>query len=642
MIYKVTGDTITESNKEECLRHLSGQERIGLDTETTGLDPYLNDVVTVQIGTVRQQYVIDTRFTDPSFLRDILESDSIEKVLVNAKFDYKMLASNFNIRLENVRDCMLQEMVILGAKRGRLYSMEKLAKKYLGYSFGSSQLNLFEEDIVYKSTRNEFLELGEDELTSRLIKYAANDVVLPLLILEEQLKVVAANDLEDVVTLENKFVLVLGDIELNGFYVDQKKWLKLYEINRCRYNWNRYLLNEWLRNNGYEKFVGMNWNSPAQVIKLFKLIGIPTRIIDKKKSRGKEEPVYKDTVQKQFIKRHAGKFSIVRLYLRYKELSKAVNSYGVKFLEKVHPTTGRIHSSYRQILNTGRISSSKPNLQNITATSKYRSCFVPQHEDNTLLVTDYSSQESRIMADISGDKNLVEFFLYGDGDLHSHTARKMFKTKVDKNTNTHLRSMAKVLNFGIPYGMSAYKLSRDFEIPLKEAERFIEQWFAAYPGLRLHFERAKSFVRDNGYILIDPITKRRFYPHYHKLYLEAKAFIDRWLAYRWKVPKIFWSTFYSAKGKIEREAQNYQIQGTGASMTKLACILLREYIRENNMWEQVKIVNTVHDEIVLECPKDLTPILKDKVKCFMEEAGSRLCSLVPMVANPVVADFWTH
>lgn len=643
MIYKVKDNTITLSSQEECLRHLKNQSVLGLDTETTGLDPYLNQVVTIQIGTTTEQYVLDVRSTNPEFLREILQSNTIKKVLVNAKFDYKMLAANFNIRLENISDCMLQEMLILGAKAGSHYSMEKLAKKYLGYSFGSTQLKLFNEDIIYKSTRTEFSEIDNDsDIPSKLILYAANDVVLPLQIHEKQSLVLAADQLNVVAELENRFVLALGDIELNGFYVNRSRWLELYEVNRRRYNWTKYLLNEWLLENGCEKFVGMNFNSSKQVIALFKFLDIPTRIIDTKKSRGKEEPVYKDSVQKQFIKKYAGKFRLVRLYLRFKELSKAVTAYGIKFLEHVHPTTNRVHSSYRQILNTGRISSTNPNLQNITATSSYRSCFQPQSEKTSLIVCDYSGQESRIMADISGDKNLVEFFLYGDGDLHSHTARKMFNIHVDSKTNTHLRQMAKVLNFGIPYGMSAYKLSRDFEIPLKEAERFIEQWFEAYPGLRRHFARVKQFAQDNGFIIIDNVTKRRFYSHYYKLYLESKKFIDRWLIYRWKVPKIFWSTYFSAKGKLEREAQNYQIQGTGASMTKLACVLIRDYIRENDMWNDVKIVNTVHDEIVVECSKNLIPIFKDKLKFFMEEAGRRLCPIVPMQAKPVVSDVWNH
>jgi DNA polymerase-1 len=643
--YTVQGTT--SATIEECVNYLTSKKVIAVDTETTGLDPYLNKVIMLQVGDEQKQFIIDVRQVDPSPLKKILEDPQICKVLVNAKFDYKMLVTNFNIRLANVRDCMLQEQVLLGAKRGSYYSLEKLAKKYLNYSFAQEpfvgkQIS-FEEEAPSKSVRLEFLTLGDKPFTKPQIDYGVLDVLLPLRINRCQEKVLELEGCSVAAELENEFVLCLGDIELNGFFVDTFKWLKTYEQNLRRFNWTRYLLKEWLVTNNLSEYLDINWNSPKQVISLFKKIGIPTKIIDRKKSRGKEDPIYKDSIQKLHIKRWSEQYPIIPLYLKYKELQKATTSYGSKFLEHVHPTTGRIHSSYRQILNTGRVSSSSPNLQNITRGSEYRSCFTASTENKTLVVCDYSGQESRIMADISGDKNMINFFLNGDGDLHSYTARQMWPNKfISKSETPELRYRAKILNFSIPYGISDYKLSKDFEIPRNAAKEFISDWFRTYPGISIHFEKSKKIARDKGYVLIDRVTGRRYYPPQHERYVYSKKFIDRWLACNWKVPKIFWSDYFSALGSMDRAAQNYQIQGLGASMTKLATIYLRQWIKENNYWKHVHIVNVIHDEIVVECSRNLASEVSIKLKQCMESAGEKFCPKVPMIAQPVITNFWNH
>lgn len=636
-----TVQSCEQSTLEEAVAYLSTCDKIAVDTETTGLDPFTSKVVMLQVGDESKQFVIDCRVIDPTALKELLESRKIQKVLVNAKFDYKMLAYHFGIRLENVVDCMLQEQVILGAQRGSLYNMEVLAAKYLGFKFGGAQLSLFNDEIR-KDTRSEFIHIGEQQFSPTQVRYGANDLVTTLKIAAAQQPVIDRDELNVCVSLENEFVLCLGDMELNGFHLDKDKWMETYEESRRRLGWTSYILSEWLTDNNLDEFHGINWNSTKQVVELFKTVGIPTQVVDKVKSRGKQDPIYKDSVEKSHIKKYKKEYPIVALYLRYKELVKATTSYGEAFLRHLHPKTGRIHSSYRQILNTGRISSNGPNLQNITRGSRFRKCFTPQSEKTTLLVADYKSQESRIMADKANDQVMIDFFLRGDGDIHSYTARQMWNHFVDADTHPILRFRAKILNFGIPYGISAFKLARDFEISVREAEDFISRWFKSYPNIEKYFESSRRFVIDNGYIVIDGITKRRYYCHNYHLYLHCRDWINYRLARKWEVPKIYWSTYFSLKGKFEREAQNYKIQGTGASMTKLASIYIRQHIRDNSLWDYIKQVNIVHDEIILEVTKDCTDEAKAQVIKAMERAGKKFIHHIPMPVDAKVSTQWEH
>lgn len=642
MIYLIApyslGDYHTAS-LDEAINYLRSQKTVGLDLETTGLDPVLNTVVMLQIGTADKQFVIDTRHINPKPLQDILEDPGIAKVMVNGKFDYKFLVSHYGIRLEGIVDCMLQEKILLGGREGKV-SLEALSQKYTSFSY-TSQLSLFEETLS-KDVRKEFLTLGVSEFSTSQVLYGAYDVILPLQIHQEQQKLLQQTGMEFCAELENEYTASLADVEYNGFYMDPDKWKLIGEKVKLELADALQELNNWVITNGYEEYKDINWNSTKQVSKLFKELGVPIEIVDKKKTIDPEDPVYKDSLQRDIIDRYKNEFDIVKLYLTYKTLAKAVNTYGDKFLQNVHPVTGRIHSNYQQILNTGRMSSTSPNLQNIKRDSDYRQCFVPQDNSYVLVVADYAAQESRVMGDMAREEHMIDFFVKEGGDIHSFTAEKMFKTTVTKDINSHLRFRAKTLNFGIPYGMSAHKLARDFQIPLSEAEDVIDKWFAAYPGLADHFRKVKSFVRENGFIVIDPITNRRYYPGSYDIYLKYKQIIAYYKARGYEIPKSFWSGMYTALGKMEREAQNYPIQGTGASMTKYAVVLFRRYIRANDLWNHVKVVNIVHDEIVIECKQDLSSEVSFQIKRCMEDAGKLFCKYIPMEATPEITKTWKH
>lgn len=253
-------------------------------------------------------------------------------------------------------------------------------------------------------------------------------------------------------------------------------------------------------------------------------------------------------------------------------MKRLTTAYGEKFLENINPVSGRIHSDYFQILHTGRISSSNPNQQNIPSKRPgYRECF-DAPEGREYVVADYSSQEMRVLADVANEEVMIDFFINGDGDLHSLTGRRMFG--VDPCPKD-LRQIAKVLGFTIVYGGSPHKIADVFQVSISTGADWIKKYMSAYPALQPHFDKAWDRTIKDGYITIDDITGRRYYPESMKDYVYTKQLIEAYKAENRsdEIPKNIWSKYYIAKGDIQRKCQNFPIQGTSGSITKTAAIL---------------------------------------------------------------------
>jgi DNA polymerase-1 len=672
--YQVSGfESISYS---EMLEKLSSMEVICVDTETrpksefmsipmAGLDPHLSEIVMCQIGDEHDQFIIDVRHEDIMGLKSILEEPKVVKILQNAKFDYKMLLTNFGIRVNNIRDTMIQERVLTTGDISARASLEALAKKYVGFEFAkTNQLNLFEkppEVVLTKSVRTEFKNVGSRPFTKRQCEYGVMDIILPIQIDREQQLDIKSQDLTRIAKLENDFIHVMGEIETNGFYLNVPKWKELYEQRLEEYQLARKDLVDYIFDNKMEglykwksslfesdKLLNINLSSSHQVVELLNVLGIDTKILDKKKSKKQGHDVFKDSIEERVLKKYKKRFKIVPLYLHFKQLEKAVTTYGIDFLNHVSPRTGRVHSSYRQIIRSGRMASSRPNLQNLPNGSKlpgYRECFTNSKPGTKLIVADYSGQETAILADRAQETAMIDFLVNQGGDFHSHTAKRMFGVNVSKTENPHLRQIAKSISFGLAYGMSAHKLATDFEITIEEAEDFIDKYYEAYPELNKYFKDQRRKALENGFILIDPVVGRKsFLVGIHDKYLDAKAVIDEYREAEAlkKVPKQVWSDFYSAKGRIERLSQNLPIQGTAANMTKVAAIRFQKWIKGSKLEEFVKIVNMVHDEIVVECHDDYVSMCKDELEKQMILAGGIFCKTVPMRVDAQVGPFWDH
>jgi DNA polymerase I len=303
---------------------------------------------------------------------------------------------------------------------------------------------------------------------------------------------------------------------------------------------------------------------------------------------------------------------IVRLILHYRQLAKLQSTYIEGLLKEIRPETGKIHTYYRQtIAATGRLSSQFPNLQNIPIRleegRQIRKAFVPSEPGWWILAADYSQIELRVLAHISGDEGLKEAFVK-EMDIHTKTAMDVFGVQADQ-VDANMRRQAKAVNFGIVYGISDYGLSQNLHITRKDAAAFIEQYFAAFPGVRNYMDSIKAQAKEDGYVttLLD---RRRYLPDIRASNFNLRSF-------------------------AERTAMNTPIQGTAADIIKLAMIRMDEALRQKGL--KSRMLLQVHDELVFEVPEEELEIMK---KLVPEEMATALDLDVPLLAEVSVGKNW--
>lgn len=616
----------------DCIEYCSNKKIIALDTETDRLNARTAVIHMLQIGDEHQQFVIDCRVVDVKRLKPIIESREITKVLVNAKYDCTVLKSNYNWDMEAVRDCMIQEMCIhQGTKQEKgFYSLKGMAKRYNLYDYDNSDLL---KDIRLGFGHDE--EFSEDE-----ILYGALDVELPTQI--DRIQREQHQYMSYLFDMEGEFTTVLSDCEFNGMPFNSQDWLELAELNASYWATCHAQLN--LISARYSDQL-INWNSPKQVVEVFKLAGIDTKVLDKSKST-KENKVYKHSVNKDVISKFKG-HSLVDAYIEYKLVSKEVSSFGKSFVEKFN-VDERIYTNFFQILNTGRTSANSPNIQQIPARGRngdaYRQCFnVRNNPNRCFVVADYSQQELRILAQYAQEPSMIAEFQKTNADIHSGTARVMYNIPEHEDVPKDKRRNSKDTNFLMSYGGGAAALAAKQNISKEQAQSIIDLYFNKFPKLKSYFETCHKQVLRDGYVSIDCLGRRSYMKDFNT-YLECKELIDykRYLGRSKEISKSTWKKFFTLKGEYERNSQNYKIQGTAASMIKLAGIRFRRWIIDNNLRDKVFICALVHDEWVIECDKDVSKIVSSNLERCMREAGSVFCEDVPMAVDVAVSDHWTH
>lgn len=519
-------------------------------------------------------------------------------------------------------------------------SLGGMAERYLGV-----KLN--------KEVRGQIQRRGLDKT---VVKYAAEDVQYQNKIRLLQLEQLKKLDLLRYADLENKYVISLARTSYNGFGIDKNKWLKVEEDNKKLVLEYREKLDNWIIENLPEfsektlfwTQVNVKWTSYMQVISVMKKLGVDLQIADKKTGEEKE------SVGLKILQKQSHKSELIPMYIKYKELMKEISTYGSKFLlENVNPVTNRIHSEYFQILETGRISSNNPNLQNIPGelkgeTHPLRKCFTPK-EGNIFVVADYSQQEPRITADYSKDEYLIDFILNGSGDSHGLIATMISEyllgehIEVTKDNNPfvqkfgkNIRSIGKTINLGKDYGKSAYTTAPDLGISIDEAQKLFDIIDSKTPKKIAYFKKWQQFVEHNGYIVTDDLVRSKTWFQDFKEYSILKR-----IPYNEKTKKDI-SKFFKLKGSLERFAQNNRIQGSAALMTKIAHIMIEEEFAKRNIQVKAFIVNLVHDEIVAECVYEIRQEVADIMQECMLKAGKLFCSIIPMKAEPEITMEWLH
>lgn len=636
--------------KEMVLEFMASLTEIPLDTETRGFDPYTKRLLCIQIGDIRNQYIIDCESMDIQWLKDPLESKVL--ILQNGKFDIKFLYHQ-GIYPRKIYDTFVVERILNCGLDMVRAGLDELTERYCNIKLD-------------KSVR---VDIPKEGLTPRVISYAADDIKYLPKIKEAQQKELVKKDLTEVAKLENMFTPALAYIEYCGFKLDVNKWKTKMFKDQERLDSLLNQLNNYVIENNMQKYVEqqtdlfrdpmptINWSSPKQMVEFFEGIGIDCTVTVGGKT--------KKSVEESVIQKYSKEHKIVEMYLNFKKAEKLITTYGENFIEQINPITGRIHTNFKQVLDTGRTSSGGKdsdrkinliNFQNIPKDDETRGCFVAE-EGNTLIIADYSGQEQIVLANRSLDPVLLEFYDKGLGDMHSFVAGKMYpeisKLSLEEIKSKHKdkRQSAKSVGFAVNYGGEGSTIAENMGVSKNEGDAIYNAYFEAFPGLKGYFDESKQQGLKDGYILISPITKRKSYLYYYPQYdlLARKMTKNYWAKYRIEKEKggdIFQEMrkevkdYFYYKGEIERKALNYPIQGCSAEIMKIATIYIFNWILDNGYFGVVKLCNTIHDELVPEAPINLAPEVAKIVKEFMEKAGKFYCKRVPLTVDPDINQFW--
>ena len=390
-------------------------------------------------------------------------------------------------------------------------------------------------------------------------------------------------------TIEIPLAYVLCHMESTGVKVDVELLSRL--SSECTQKING-LMKKLFELAGEE----FNINSPKQLSRiLFEKLCLP---VVKKTKTG-------FSTDEEVLSKLAAKHACPALILEYRQLSKLQSTYIDALPRLVNPETGRIHASFNQAgTETGRLSSNNPNLQNIPIRTELgrqiRKAFIPGEKENVIIAADYSQIELRILAHLSQDQALIEAFK-DDQDIHRATAALIFDVP-EKEVIAEMRNTAKRINFGIIYGMSAFGLAKDLELPATEAQLFIDKYFLRYPGVKAFHERTIHECEEKGFV-VTLLNRRRYIPEIKSENMAIRQF-------------------------AQRQAINTPVQGSAADLIKLAMIRIQEEVEKKKLASRMII--TVHDELVFDVPTKEEKILVQLVRHHMENT---LSLSVPIIAT---------
>lgn len=579
-----------ESLKKAC-DELKDEPWLGFDVETTDLDPYKGDIRLVQLSDGKNTKVVDLKpfrdrgdlrtMPDLAPLRDLLASKKSTKIAHNAKFDTKWVRHHLGTEVGSVYDTYLASILIAAGEGDRRHGLADVVQFFLGRTLDKSE---------------QVSNWAAEELTPSQIEYAARDAAIMPEVRAKLDERIAADGLEKVLKLENECVMPIAEMELNGIYLDSGRWRdQLAVVTKAQARFADELQDMLSAGVAQASLFGrteINLDSQAQVTNALLGLGVPVP----------------DTTRAWQLQPLAEKYPVVAKLLEYRGVAKATQSFGENILEFIEPKTGRIHADFRQIgAPTGRFSCSSPNLQQIPHEAEYRRCFLAP-EGRTLVIADYSQIELRILADFSEDKNFIDAFVSGQ-DFHSATAAQVFGIKAEDVTPDQ-RSFAKRLNFGVVYGIGASRFAMMTGLTQTDAENTLRKYFATYP-LMDKWLRAQS-----ANVLTERMAKTRS-GRMARINFNAG---DR-----------------SSEGSAKRYAKNMPIQGTSADILKRALRLLHDDIRETS----ARLVNIVHDEIIVECDIAEAAEVSKKLESAMLRAGEQFVSKVPIKVDIHVSDEWT-
>ena len=502
--------------------------------------------------------------------RSIIEDPDITKFGYDLKFQRNLLRHN-GYRLEGkFMDIELMHYLVNPEKS---HKIEILTRSYLNVNLEDSMPEKEEASLSL------FDEVQDDKVSGNRYPEAAATLLLGDAI-EKELKEMELTDLYD--SIEEPLVKVLSDMEMEGVKID------LIQLRRYAAGLSTEMngIQERVREMAQEP--DLNILSPKQIgVLLFEKLKLDPKIKPKSGVR------YSYPTDEDTLNTLADRHPIINEILEYRGVKKLLSTYIEPFPNYISPATGKIHTTFNQALTaTGRLSSSKPNLQNIPIRTErgkeIRKAFIPSRPDGVIVSADYSQIELRIMAHLSCDTHLIEAFRKGQ-DVHATTAARIFGIPLEEVTADQ-RRIAKTANFGIMYGISSFGLAQRLHIPRSEAKKIIEDYFANFPAISSFIEDTLTSARETGYVETI-FGRRRYLPD-----INSKNGTVRSLA--------------------ERTAVNAPIQGTSADIIKMAMINVDRRIRKEGL--KSRMVLQIHDELVFDAVADEVSILEGIVKEEME------------------------
>ena len=577
----------TEEKRREIIQKLLTTEILAIDTETTGTEPMEAELVGMSFSDAenRAYYIPVPANREEALkivneLRPVYENEKSMKVGQNIKYDMIVLW-NYGVCVKGpLFDTMLAHYVLQPELR---HNMDYLAEIYLHYR------TIHIDELIGPKGKNQ--KSMRDLPPCNVYRYACEDADVTLKlknVLEKELKEQGAEHLFH--EIEMPLVPVLVHMETNGVRIDTEALkqssehftVRLQEIEKDIYEMAK------------ETF---NISSAKQV---GEILFDKLRIVEKAKKTKTGQYVTSEEV----LQSHRGKHAIIDKILEYRGLKKLLSTYIDSLPQLINPCTGRIHTSFNQAVTaTGRLSSSNPNLQNIPIRDEdgkeIRKAFIPD-DGCEFFSADYSQIELRIMAHLSGDKNMTDAFCSGH-DIHAATAAKIYKQDINRVT-ADMRRKAKTANFGIIYGISVFGLAERMDVSRQEAKELIDGYFETYPQVKEYMDKSIQVARENGYV--ETIFRRkRFLPD-----INSRNAVVR--------------------GYAERNAINAPIQGSAADIIKVAMSRIYRRFQSNNL--KAKMILQVHDELNFSVPEAEKELVQ---KIVIEEMEQAYRMLVPLRAD---------
>ena len=570
---------LTEEEFDGLIDGLRNSVEFALDLETTAKDPMVAELVGISFSfrpheafytplshrypgapiQLRMDYVLDA-------LRPVLENENIKKVGQNIKYDYVVLR-RYGVEVSGIKsDTMVASYLLNPSKHN--HNLEDIAREYLNHQVisykdlagkGKSAVTFDQIDIekasIYACEDSDVTFLLSNLLLPRLEKDGFSDLFF---------------------NVEIPLIKVLAHMEMNGVKIDADSLKKMSKEMEGGLN----VLVEEIHNLAGEEF---NVNSPRQLGNI---------LFEKLKLPGARRTKTGYSTDVKMLNKLAFEHKLPAKILEYRSLTKLKNTYLDALPKLIHPETGRIHTSYNQTVTaTGRLSSSDPNLQNIPVRTeegrKIRKGFIPEH-GWSLISADYSQIELRLLAHISEDDLLIKSFKK-DQDVHSETACGIFHV-IPSMVTSEMRRQAKVINFGIIYGMSSYGLAQELGTSRKMAQEYIDSYFERHQGVKRYIEKILIQASEEGFVTT-LLNRRRYLPEIN-------------------------SKNHSVKQFAERTAMNTPIQGSAADLIKAAMINIFRRLSRSGL--SAKMIMQVHDELIFEVPDDEVAKVVDMVREEME------------------------